>query len=106
MAPCDRAGLRMLVAALLAPATVLMAQVTAASAASEVQQLLKANCQQCHNAATRSSGLALTSRDALLSGGNRGPAIQPGNPAGSLLVRAVEQSGDLKMPPGRKLQPE
>ena len=58
----------MLVAAfLLAPATGLMAQAPPASEASEVQQLLKANCQQCHNEATRSSGLALTSRDALLS---------------------------------------
>src|SRR5215472_16792156 len=107
MAPGNRAGLRMLVAAyLLAPATVLMAQAPPTSEASEVQQLLKANCQQCHNEATRSSGLALTSRDALLSGGNRGPAVEPGNAAASLLVRAVEQSGDLKMPPGRKLQPE
>src|SRR5215472_12703148 len=107
MAPGNRAGLRMLVAAfLLAPATVLMAQAPPASEGSEVQQLLKANCQQCHNEATRSSGLALTSRDALLSGGNRGPAVEPGNAAASLLVRAVEQSGDLKMPPGRKLQPE
>ncbi len=43
---------------------------------------------------------------AILAGGKRGPAINPGNPAESLLVRAVEQTGELKMPPGRKLQPE
>src|SRR5437879_7472560 len=69
-------------------------------------QILKTNCQPCHNATTKSSGLALTTRDDILAGGNRGPAIQPGNPAESLLVRAIEQSGELKMPPGRKLQPD
>jgi len=71
----------------------------------EVQQVLKTNCLPCHSDTTRSSGLALTSRDAMLTGGNRGPAIKPGSPDDSLLVRAIEQSGQLKMPPGRTLQP-
>jgi hypothetical protein len=73
--------------------------------ASEIEQILKTNCQPCHNDGNRSSGLALSSRDAILAGGNRGPAIKPGSPSESLLVRAIEQSGELKMPPGRKLQP-
>jgi hypothetical protein len=72
----------------------------------KIQPLLQANCHQCHNETTRSSGLALTSRESILSGGNRGPAIQPGSPSESLLMKAVEQSGDLKMPPGRKLAPD
>jgi Protein of unknown function (DUF1553)/Protein of unknown function (DUF1549)/Planctomycete cytochrome C len=72
----------------------------------EIQQILKTNCQPCHNDTTRSSGLALTTLDAILTGGNRGAAIKPGNPAESLLLRAIEQSGELKMPPGRKLQPD
>ena len=58
-----------------------------------IQQILKVNCQACHNEANKSSGLALTSRDAILAGGNRGAAVKPGSPAESLLVRAVEQSG-------------
>lgn len=45
-------------------------------------------------------------RDTILSGGNRGPAIKPGSPDESLLVRAIEHSGELKMPPGRKLRPD
>jgi hypothetical protein len=73
---------------------------------SEIRPILASNCQVCHNDKMRSSGLALTGRDALLAGGNRGAAVKPGSPADSLLVRAVEQSGDLKMPPGRKLQPD
>jgi hypothetical protein len=96
----------MLVAAsALVTASVLVAQQPAPSELTGIQQILKTNCQPCHNQTTRSSGLALTARDAILAGGNRGPAIQPGNPAESLLVRAIEQSGELKMPPGRKLQP-
>src|SRR5262249_6704005 len=52
----------------------------------------------------KSSGLALDSREDILTGGNRGAAIKPGSPADSLLVKAVEQAGDLKMPPGKKLR--
>jgi hypothetical protein len=50
--------------------------------------------------------LALITRDTILSGGNRGPAISPGNPADSLLLRAIEQTGQLKMPPAHKLEPD
>src|SRR5450432_727473 len=92
-------------ASVLVTASVLPAQQPAPSEPTEIQQILKTNCQPCHNDTARSSGLALTSRDAILAGGNRGAAIQPGNPAESLLVGAIEQSGALKMPPGRKLRP-
>jgi hypothetical protein len=66
-----------------------------------VRPILKSNCEVCHNPANRSSGLSLDSRESVLKGGNRGPAAQPGVPADSLLIRAVEQTGDLKMPLGR-----
>src|SRR5258708_24434311 len=68
-----------------------------------IRPILKNNCQACHNQKTQSSGLSLISRDSILAGGNRGAAIKTGSPAESLLVKAVEQSGDLKMPPGGKL---
>src|SRR5947199_10665245 len=71
-----------------------------------VQPLLKSTCVPCHNQRNRSSGLALDSRDAMLTGGNRGAAVKPGAPAESLLIRAVEQQGDLKMPPGGRLKDE
>jgi Protein of unknown function (DUF1549)/Planctomycete cytochrome C len=45
----------------------------------------------------------LLSREGLLRGGKRGPVIVPGAPSRSLLIASVEQSGDLKMPPGQKL---
>ena len=66
-----------------------------------VRPILKSNCQACHNPTNRSSGLSLDSRENVLKGGKRGPAAQPGAPADSLLIRAVEQTGDLKMPLGR-----
>ncbi len=60
-------------------------------------------CWQCHNEQLKSGGLALDARDAVLRGGGRGEAAKPGHPDDSLLVKAVRQSGDLKMPPKGKL---
>jgi mono/diheme cytochrome c family protein len=71
-----------------------------------VRPLLKANCSACHNQKTRTSGLALDSREDLLTGGNRGAAVKPGSPDESLLIRAVEQGGELKMPPAGRLKDE
>jgi cytochrome c len=39
----------------------------------------------------------------LLQGGGRGPTIVPGKPDESVLIHAVRQDGELKMPPGAKL---
>ncbi len=69
----------------------------------DAPQILKTSCQPCHNESSRASGFSVTTREALLTGGNRGPAITPGNPSKSLLADAISQTGDLKMPPGRKL---
>src|ERR1700685_4042406 len=84
----------------------LCAQQTASLFDNEIRPIFTSACQACHNDKTRTSGLSLGSRDAVLTGGNRGPALKPGSAADSLILRAVEQSGDLKMPPGRKLDPE
>ena len=62
-------------------------------------------CSNCHGD-TATSGLRVLSRDTLLQGGRRGPAIVPGDPERSLLVQAVRQTGDLKMPKGGELTSE
>ena len=50
-------------------------------------------------------GLRLDSRDGMLKGGKTGPAIVPGDPDKSLLIRAIQQTGStLKMPQGGKLK--
>jgi hypothetical protein len=72
----------------------------------EIQPILAQNCLLCHNENLASSGLALLSRAAVLQGGNRGPAVVPGDAANSLLLKAVQQTGDLKMPPTGKLTGE
>jgi hypothetical protein len=69
----------------------------------EVRPLLVERCQNCHGDQKQKGGLNLTSRVAILRGGERGPAAVPGKPEESLLVKAVRQAGDLKMPPKGQL---
>ena len=49
------------------------------------------------------SDLDLRDREAMLKGGKRGPALIPGNPDGSLLVRVVAGIAEVKMPPGKEV---
>ena len=68
-----------------------------------VRPLLAAKCYACH-AQTATAGLRLDSREALLKGGGRGPALVPGDPEASLLLRAVRGAAGFKaMPPGGAL---
>ena len=69
----------------------------------QVLPVLRANCFPCHSGKNVMSGLALDSREGINTGGNRGSAIDPAN---NVLLNAVQQTGDVKMPPGRKLQME
>ena len=70
----------------------------------KVRPLLVANCFTCHSADTNSrGGLRVDDRNGLLVGGGRGPAIIPGKPDESLLIRAVSYTGKLRMPPERRL---
>jgi len=69
------------------------------------QEILAESCDSCHGKA-QMSGLDLTQPRTALKGGQRGPAIVPGKSAESLLYKAILQTGDLKMPPGKKLSPE
>src|SRR6266446_7913690 len=70
----------------------------------QVRPLLVARCASCHGASQQFSMLRVDSREALLRGGNRGPAIVPGDPQLSLLAKAVRHEG-LNMPVGGKLEP-
>src|ERR1700723_1244801 len=70
----------------------------------KVRPVLAENCYDCHTSAEM-GGLRVDSRDRLLQGGKSGPAVMPGDPDKSLLIQAVRQSGDLKMPKGGKLKP-
>lgn len=70
-----------------------------------VRPLLAENCYSCHSAKKQKGGLRLDSLEAILKGGESGPALVPGKPGESLLVEAINYDG-LEMPPTGKLPPE
>ena len=68
--------------------------------------MLVAQCGKCHSSAAEKlrGGLRLDSRTGLRKGGETGPAIVPGQPEESLLLRAIRYGDeDLQMPPKGKL---
>jgi uncharacterized membrane protein len=69
----------------------------------QVRPVLVTRCFKCHGGEKTSSGLRVDSREALISGGERGAAIVPGDPQQSLLVQAIRHGDDLKMPPEEAL---
>jgi hypothetical protein len=70
----------------------------------KVRPLLVERCFPCHSRATKQKGgLLLDSRQSILKGGDSGPAVVPGDPEKSLLIRAVRYNDELKMPPKGKL---
>jgi hypothetical protein len=64
-----------------------------------VRPVLLARCVSCHGDRKQEGGLRVDSRESLLRGGDRGPALVPGDLASSLLWQAMERKGDLAMPP-------
>ena len=71
----------------------------------KIRPLFLAHCSRCHGAdpAKLKGGLDLTTKAGLLSGGDTGPAVVPGDPERSTLIQSVRYLGDLKMPPKGKL---
>jgi mono/diheme cytochrome c family protein len=63
----------------------------------KIRPLLAQNCFACHTN-SQMGGLRLDSREGLLKGGKSGPAVVPGDADKSLLITAVRQTTDLKMP--------
>jgi hypothetical protein len=80
--------------------------VAASSLASTGPEVLEQNCSTCHAIASPMGGLDLRTRESLLRGGRRGAALVPGDAAKSLIFQAVQGSGELKMPPDKKLSAE
>ena len=76
-----------------------------------VRPVLIDNCYKCHSSEAEQGikgGLHVDTRDGLLTGGDTGPAIVPGDPERSLLIKAVRYlDEDLQMPPkGERLSQE
>ena len=72
-----------------------------------VRPLLVQQCLGCHSATSQPvmGGLRLDDRALAIKGGSRGASLIPGDPANSLLLKAVRHTaGALKMPPGPKMK--
>ncbi len=65
----------------------------------KVRPILAGHCYACHSADTKpAGGLRVDDRNGLLAGGNTGPAVVPGEPGKSLLLKRVTQDGKRRMP--------
>ncbi len=109
----DRSLLPVLVAAaLLAPVSSLRAGEKADQTKQaeffekSVRPILSQHCFSCHGPDKQKGGLRLDSRRDMMTGGDSGPAIVPGAPEGSLLVKAIHHTESPKMPPKQPLKPD
>lgn len=72
----------------------------------KIRPVLVEKCYSCHSAQAPKlkANLRLDTREGLLKGGDMGPALKPGDPEGSLLIRAIRyKDEDLRMPPKERL---
>ncbi|MFN9717231.1 MAG: DUF1549 domain-containing protein [Planctomycetota bacterium] len=70
-----------------------------------VRPLLVEHCFECHSADRQKGQLRVDSRNALLAGGESGPAIEPGKANDSILIQAVRHES-FQMPPKGRLSDE
>ena len=66
----------------------------------EVARIFAANCLGCHTAQATMGGLSLQTHASLMKGGNKGPAIVPGNAAESRLFQMIAGKAEPGMPMG------
>lgn len=76
----------------------------------KIRPVLATHCYACHSSKLKQpmGELALDTKEGVLRGGKSGvPAIIPGKPEESILIRAIEYDHkDLRMPPGKALPPQ
>jgi len=68
-----------------------------------VRPILVKHCLSCHDAKKEKGGLRLDTKAGFLAGGESGVPVVPGDVKKSLLVRALNYEGDIKMPKKGKL---
>jgi cytochrome c553 len=68
-----------------------------------IRPILIDRCAECHGPETQWGELRVDTLENLLAGGEHGPALVPGKPESSLMILAIERTGELKMPPENPL---
>ena len=66
----------------------------------DITPLLLLRCTVCHGSRKQEAGLDLRTRESMLKGGKSGPAMVPGKPGESLMIKKIRAR---VMPPARKL---
>ena len=69
-----------------------------AAESSNPLELLETQCVRCHGGASTKGGLDLTTREALLRGGESGATVVPGDPDSSLLLQTIRHEHEPFMP--------
>lgn len=72
----------------------------------KIQPLFQRKCYDCHSAKADDlkSGLKLDTLEDILKGGSTGPAVVPGEPENSFILKALRyEEQDYQMPPSGKL---
>ncbi len=65
----------------------------------EILPILQRSCLACHSAKEKQGDLVLETPEAMLKGGDSGPAVQPGKGAESLMLRLASHQMEPIMPP-------
>ena len=72
----------------------------------DIQPILQKHCQSCHQPASRTSGLDLTTYEGFAQGGQRGAPFLAERPEESLVVRYLTAALQPRMPMGQPPLPE
>jgi cytochrome c len=63
-----------------------------------VRPIFQSNCYRCHGGMNHKGGLNMQTRVGMLKGGHVGPALVPGDPEKSLMIRLMRHEGPVNDP--------
>jgi cytochrome c len=71
---------------------------TAAFYTQKVRPIFVSNCGKCHFNMSHKGGFAMDNKRLMMKGGRNGPAVIPGDPANSMLLKLIRHEGPPKDP--------
>jgi len=72
----------------------------------DIKPFLTTHCVECHGGQRSKAGYNFEGYDVLMRGGRKGPAVVPGEPDKSMVVRVLSGQGKRMPPPMYKHQPK